>query len=218
MTDKLIIFDTTLRDGEQSPGASMTRDEKLRIAKQLERLQGRCHRGGLSGQLQRRLRSGQGDRRRHQGVDRLRLVARQRPRHLARRRGAQGRRARAHPHLHRHLAAAHGEEAAHDARTGVRASQAGGAFRAQPDRRRGVQPRGRLPQRHGFPVPCARSRDRRRRDDHQRARHRRATPFPSCTATSSRRCASASRTATRRSGRCIATTTWAWRWPTRWPA
>ena len=38
MTDKLIIFDTTLRDGEQSPGASMTRDEKLRMARQLERL------------------------------------------------------------------------------------------------------------------------------------------------------------------------------------
>ncbi len=36
--DKLIIFDTTLRDGEQSPGASMTRDEKVRIAKALERL------------------------------------------------------------------------------------------------------------------------------------------------------------------------------------
>ena len=36
--DKLIIFDTTLRDGEQSPGASMTRDEKLRIAKALEKL------------------------------------------------------------------------------------------------------------------------------------------------------------------------------------
>jgi 2-isopropylmalate synthase len=36
--EKLIIFDTTLRDGEQSPGASMTKDEKLRIARQLERL------------------------------------------------------------------------------------------------------------------------------------------------------------------------------------
>ena len=38
MSDQLIIFDTTLRDGEQSPGASMTREEKLRIARQLERL------------------------------------------------------------------------------------------------------------------------------------------------------------------------------------
>jgi 2-isopropylmalate synthase len=36
--DKLIVFDTTLRDGEQSPGASMTKEEKLRIARQLEKL------------------------------------------------------------------------------------------------------------------------------------------------------------------------------------
>jgi 2-isopropylmalate synthase len=38
MADKLIIFDTTLRDGEQSPGASMTKEEKIRIARQLERM------------------------------------------------------------------------------------------------------------------------------------------------------------------------------------
>lgn len=38
MSDHLIIFDTTLRDGEQSPGASMTKDEKVRIAKSLERM------------------------------------------------------------------------------------------------------------------------------------------------------------------------------------
>ncbi|KMQ80090.1 2-isopropylmalate synthase [Candidatus Burkholderia pumila] len=38
VADKLIIFDTTLRDGEQSPGASMTKEEKIRIAKQLERM------------------------------------------------------------------------------------------------------------------------------------------------------------------------------------
>lgn len=36
--DNLIIFDTTLRDGEQSPGASMTREEKIRIAKMLEQM------------------------------------------------------------------------------------------------------------------------------------------------------------------------------------
>jgi 2-isopropylmalate synthase len=36
--NQLIIFDTTLRDGEQSPGASMTKEEKLRIARQLEKL------------------------------------------------------------------------------------------------------------------------------------------------------------------------------------
>lgn len=38
MSDQLIIFDTTLRDGEQSPGASMTREEKVRIARALERM------------------------------------------------------------------------------------------------------------------------------------------------------------------------------------
>lgn len=38
MSDKLYIFDTTLRDGEQSPGASMTREEKIRIAKALEHM------------------------------------------------------------------------------------------------------------------------------------------------------------------------------------
>ncbi|MDP5209441.1 2-isopropylmalate synthase [Microbulbifer sp. 2205BS26-8] len=36
--DKLVIFDTTLRDGEQSPGASMSKEEKVRIARLLERM------------------------------------------------------------------------------------------------------------------------------------------------------------------------------------
>lgn len=38
MSDRVIIFDTTLRDGEQSPGASMSKDEKVRIAKVLEKM------------------------------------------------------------------------------------------------------------------------------------------------------------------------------------
>lgn len=37
-TDHLVIFDTTLRDGEQSPGASMTLEEKVRIATNLEKM------------------------------------------------------------------------------------------------------------------------------------------------------------------------------------
>ncbi|MCK5227632.1 MAG: 2-isopropylmalate synthase [Desulfobulbaceae bacterium] len=38
MSDKIIIFDTTLRDGEQSPGASMNIQEKFRLAQQLVKL------------------------------------------------------------------------------------------------------------------------------------------------------------------------------------
>jgi 2-isopropylmalate synthase len=38
MEQQVIIFDTTLRDGEQSPGCSMNRDEKLRMARQLEQM------------------------------------------------------------------------------------------------------------------------------------------------------------------------------------
>ena len=37
-TDKLIVFDTTLRDGEQSAGASLTSQDKFRIASQLQKL------------------------------------------------------------------------------------------------------------------------------------------------------------------------------------
>jgi 2-isopropylmalate synthase len=36
--EHLIIFDTTMRDGEQSPGASMTKEEKIRIGRHLERM------------------------------------------------------------------------------------------------------------------------------------------------------------------------------------
>lgn len=38
MTDRLIVFDTTLRDGEQSPGASLNEREKVEMALQLARL------------------------------------------------------------------------------------------------------------------------------------------------------------------------------------
>src|SRR4030095_1263389 len=37
--DRIVIFDTTLRDGEQAPGFSMNVEEKLKMARPLERLQ-----------------------------------------------------------------------------------------------------------------------------------------------------------------------------------
>ena len=36
--DQIVIFDTTLRDGEQSPGCSMNLKEKIEVAHRLERL------------------------------------------------------------------------------------------------------------------------------------------------------------------------------------
>ena len=38
MPEKIFVFDTTLRDGEQSPGCSMNLAEKLEMARQLDRL------------------------------------------------------------------------------------------------------------------------------------------------------------------------------------
>ena len=64
MKQHLVIFDTTLRDGEQSPGASMTREEKLRIARQLGAHARGCDRGRFRRRLARRFRGGQGHRRR----------------------------------------------------------------------------------------------------------------------------------------------------------
>ncbi len=36
--DRVLIFDTTLRDGEQSPGATMTHEEKLEVAELLDEM------------------------------------------------------------------------------------------------------------------------------------------------------------------------------------
>jgi 2-isopropylmalate synthase len=140
MADKLIIFDTTLRDGEQSPGASMTKDEKLRIARQLERLKVDVIEAGFAA-------SSNGDFEAVQAIanaikdSTVCSLSRANDRDIARAAEAlKGANARPHPHLHCHLAAAHGEEAAHDARPGVGAGQAVGALCPQPVWRHRVQP------------------------------------------------------------------------------
>ncbi len=74
-SDRLIIFDTTLRDGEQSPGASMTRDEKVRIAKALERMRVDVIEAGFPDRQYRRFRGGAGGGARRQGFHRVRAGA-----------------------------------------------------------------------------------------------------------------------------------------------
>ena len=62
MADKVLIFDTTLRDGEQSPGVALTADDKMEIARAAREAGRRHHRGRLPADLARRLRGGAGDR------------------------------------------------------------------------------------------------------------------------------------------------------------
>ena len=134
MADQLIIFDTTLRDGEQSPGASMTKDEKLRIARQLERLKVDVIEAGFAA-------SSNGD------FEAVQLIAnsikdsticslsRANDRDISRAAEALKGANRAHPYLHRHLGLAHGEKTPHVARAGAGASQAVCALCPQPVRR-----------------------------------------------------------------------------------
>ncbi len=121
MKERLIIFDTTLRDGEQSPGASMTREEKMRIARQLERLRVDVIEAGFPA-------ASNGDFEAVKAIaDTIRDstvcgLARANDNDIRRagdalKEAAPG----THPHLHRHLADPHGAQAAHAARAGDRA-------------------------------------------------------------------------------------------------
>jgi 2-isopropylmalate synthase len=134
MADKLIIFDTTLRDGEQSPGASMTRDEKLRIARQLERLRVDVIEAGFAA-------SSNGDFEAVQAIanavkdSTVCSLSRANDRDISRAaRSSEGCQQCAHSHVHCHIAFAYGKKAAHDAGRGVRAGQAGGSVCAQSGR------------------------------------------------------------------------------------
>jgi isopropylmalate/homocitrate/citramalate synthase len=63
MSRRITIFDTTLRDGEQSPGCSMNLDEKLEVAQALVDLGVDVIEAGFPDRLARRLRGGSQDRR-----------------------------------------------------------------------------------------------------------------------------------------------------------
>ena len=94
MSDHLIIFDTTLRDGEQSPGASMTKEEKLRIARQLERLRVDVIEAGFPASSNGDFEAVQAIAKAIKRQHRVRARARQRERHPSRRRSAASPRSR----------------------------------------------------------------------------------------------------------------------------
>ena len=60
--DRVIVFDTTLRDGEQCPGATMSFEEKIEIAEMLDDMGVDVIEAGFPDHLRRRLPGGQRDR------------------------------------------------------------------------------------------------------------------------------------------------------------
>ncbi len=106
-SNEVLIFDTTLRDGEQSPGATMTHDEKLEIAGLLDDMGVDIIEAGFPDRLGRRFQRGVRDcaswpksaticglaRANYKDIDRCWEAVK----HA---------KATAHSHLHRHLAAA----------------------------------------------------------------------------------------------------------------
>ncbi len=153
MADKLIIFDTTLRDGEQSPGASMTKEEKIRIAKQLERMKVDVIEAGFAA-------SSNGDFDAIQTIaglikdSTICSLARANDKDIQRAADAlKPAESLPHPYVHRDVGAAYGKEAAHDAGSGVRTGAPGGAFRAQVHRRRRILAGRRQPL--GSSISCA---------------------------------------------------------------
>ena len=172
-TDVVRIFDTTLRDGEQSPGIALDAGEKLEIARQLARLGVDIIEAGFPISPAGRLRgasapsaSAVGPRRRGAGAHHARTST---PPW-----SAGGRRDAAHPHLHRDLRDPHGAQAADDPEQVLEAAA------------RAVRPRQAVQRPTSSSPPRTRSRTdldfmaevvqrggRRRRDDAQHPRHRR---------------------------------------------
>ena len=164
-TELLRIFDTTLRDGEQSPGCSMNLHEKLTLARQLEKLGVDVIEAGFPI-------ASEGD------FEAVRAVARELKEtcvcglartgsagRRARRAGAGGRGAPAHPHLHRDQRHPPRAQAAHEPRAGAGRGRPRGAPGARLLRRRRVLGRGRHalgPRLPGRGLP-RRARGRRRR-------------------------------------------------------
>jgi 2-isopropylmalate synthase len=157
--DYVRIFDTTLRDGEQSPGASMTLEEKLQVAELLEAMGVDIIEAGFPiasngdfeavSEIAKALRWG----------DHRRAGTRHQCRYRPGRRGGETRQARAHPHLRVHLADPSGASDAQERGRGGRDRALHRGAGPQPDRRCGMVGDGRDPHADRFPLPLRRRGD-----------------------------------------------------------
>ena len=212
------IFDTTLRDGEQAPGAGLTVSEKLEVARQLARLKVDVIEAGFPTASPGDFEAVQRIAKETKGIAVAGLA---RCRDGDPQRGVEALLPAEKPHLHLFIATSdiHLEhKLRHDPRGGPGGGRPLGPLRARgagPRRRDRVQRRGRQPHRARLPAARLRGRRRRRRHDRQHPRHgrlrhpcrvRRADPQ----GRGARRHAAPSSPST-------ATTTWAWPRPTRWP-
>ena len=186
--DRLIIFDTTLRDGEQSPGASMNLAEKLEVAHALTDLGVDVIEAGFPIASPGDFEAVQAIAREVARPDHLRPGPLQRRRHRPRRRGRSRDAARPRIHVFLATSAIHREFKLKMAKEEIVRRAVEGVKRAKGYvRRRRVLARGRRPHRAGLPRRGRRARHRGRRHHGQHPRHgrlrraRASTPPPSPT-------------------------------------
>ena len=142
--DRVKIFDTTLRDGEQSPGISLNKQEKLEIAHQLARLGVDVIEAGFPITSPGDFESVQAIAREVEGPVICGLARTQRAGHRGGVERRQGLRASAHPHVHRDQRHPHRAQAADHARGRQGSGASGGGAGARVHRGRRVLAGGRL--------------------------------------------------------------------------
>ena len=173
--NRVLIFDTTLRDGEQSPGISLNTQEKLEIAQQLARLGVDVIEAGFPITSPGDFEAVQAIARTVEGPGHRRPRPHPRGRHRRRLERGQGRRAAAHPHVHLDLRHPHRVPAADHAR-GRQGPGAGGGGARQAVRATTSSSRRWTP-----PAPTSSSPPRCARSRSTRARPRSTSRTPSAT-------------------------------------
>ena len=174
--DRIIIFDTTLRDGEQSPGFSMNLQEKLRMAEALAELGVDVMEAGFPIASPGDFESVKSIAETIKGP----VIARPRPRrprrHHARRRGRARGRAQAHPHLPQHPPLHMKYKLRMEPEAVLQRAVDSVTLARAIHRRRGVVRRGWQPHGGRFPVPLRRGRDQGRGHHDQHPGHGRLRP------------------------------------------